>query len=317
MSTAAGTSNALSDPFLHPALFYRDDQEYLDGTVPFVREGLAAGESVAVAVPGDRLRLIRDALGADARNVRLLDMREAGRNPGRIIPGVLRAFADTVPVGRRARIIGEPIWAGRSTAEYPACVQHEALINAAFRGRAATVLCPYDAARLPARVLEDAHITHPAVVPAGSRSARPSAAYAPDAAVARYNEPLPLVADTMTYPFVADTLPEARHAATDEGRRLGLTGLTLEDLTLAVAELTTNSVVHGGGSGVLRIWGEGGHVLCEVRDRGRMTDPLAGRRPATRDQRGGRGLLMVNLLADLVRVHIGDEGTAIRCWFSR
>ncbi|MEV5934726.1 anti-sigma factor RsbA family regulatory protein [Streptomyces sp. NPDC052079] len=317
MSTAAGTAYALSDPFLHPALFYRDDQEYLDGTVPFVREGLAAGEPVAVAVPGDRLRLIRDALGADADSVRLLDMREAGRNPGRIIPAVLRAFADAAPAGRRARIIGEPVWPGRSTAEYPACVQHEALINAAFRGRLATVLCPYDAARLPAYALEDARTTHPAVIPAGSRSARHSTAYAPDAAIARYNEPLPLVTDAMTYPFVADSLPLARHAASAEGRRLGLTGLTLEDLTLAAAELTTNSVVHGGGSGVLRIWGEGRRVLCEVRDRGRMTDPLAGRRPATRDQRGGRGLLMVNLLADLVRMHTGDEGTTIRCWFSR
>src|SRR5690606_18971591 len=114
MSTRTAPPYADADPFHHPALFYRDDQEYLDGTVPFVREGLACGEPVAVAVPGDRLRLIRDALGADAEAVRLLDMREAGRNPGRIIPGVLRAFADALPAGHRARIVGEPVWAGRT-----------------------------------------------------------------------------------------------------------------------------------------------------------------------------------------------------------
>lgn len=316
MSTAATSPEATRDPFVHPALFYRDDREYLDGTVPFVRAGLAAGEPVAVAVPGDRLRLIRDALGADAERVRLLDMREAGRNPGRIIPGVLRAFADGRPAGHRVRIIGEPIWAGRSASEYPACVQHEALINAAFRGRTATILCPYDAVRLPGHVLEDAHATHPTVIPAGSRRERHSEGYAPDAVVARHNEPLPPVADAMTFPFAAESLPGARHAATDEGRRLGLTGTTLEDLALTTAELTTNSVLHGGGSGVLRVWGEDGRVLCEVRDTGRFTDPLAGRRPASRDQRGGRGLLMVNLIADLVRVHTGEEGTTIRCWFS-
>ncbi|MET9368598.1 anti-sigma factor RsbA family regulatory protein [Streptomyces griseoflavus] len=317
MRTETAAPDVTPDPFVHPALFYRSDREYLDGTVPFVREGLAAGEPVAAAVPGDRLRLLRDALGADARRVRLLDMREAGRNPGRIIPGVLRAFADAQPAGQRVRIIGEPVWAGRSASEYPACVQHEALINAAFRGRTVTILCPYDAARLPGHVLEDAHATHPTVIPGGSRPARHSEAYAPDAIVARYNEPLPLAPDAMTFPFVADSLPEARHAATDEGRRLGLTGTILDDLALATAELTTNSVLHGGGSGVLRVWGEDGRVLCEVRDAGRFTDPLAGRRPASRDQRGGRGLLMVNLLADLVRVHTGDEGTTIRCWFSR
>ncbi|MFI1416570.1 anti-sigma factor RsbA family regulatory protein [Streptomyces sp. NPDC020731] len=317
MSAAAEPLEAPSGPFVHPALFYRDDEEYLEGTVSFVREGLAAGEPVAVAVPGDRLRLIRDALGDDADTVRLLDMREAGRNPGRIIPGVLRAFADSRPDGKRVRIIGEPIWAGRSASEYPACVQHEALINAAFRGRAATILCPYDAVRLPAHVLADAHATHPTVIPAGARPVRDSEAYAPDAVVARYNEPLPLATDAMTFPFAAESLNSARHAASDEGRRLGLTGVTLGDLAIATAELTTNSVVHGGGSGELRIWAENGHVLCEVRDKGRMTDPLAGRRPASRDQRGGRGLLMVNLIADLVRVHTGDEGTTIRCWFPR
>lgn len=317
MSTATGPLGTAPDHFVHPALFYRDEREYLAGTVPFVREGLAAGEPVAVAVPGERLRLIEDALGDDAGRVRLLDMRQAGRNPGRIIPGVLRAFADTCPDGQRVRIIGEPIWAGRSATEYPACVQHEALINAAFRGRTVTVLCPYDAVGLPGHVLADAHATHPTVIPAGSRGVRDSAAYAPDAVVARYNEPLPLVEDAMTVPFVAESLPPARYAATDEGRRLGLTGVRLEDLALATAELTTNSVLHGGGAGVLRVWGEDGHVVCEVRDRGRLTDPLAGRRPAGRDQRGGRGLLLVNLIADLVRVHTGDEGTTIRCWFAR
>lgn len=313
MSAVAEHMDVLPGPFVHPALFYRDEREYLEGTVPFVREGLAAGEAVAVAVPGERLRLVRDALGADADTVRLLDMREAGRNPGRIIPGVLRAFADTRAAGRRVRIVGEPVWAGRSAAEYPACVQHEALINAAFRGRAVTILCPYDAVRLPAYVLTDAYATHPTVIPGGPRPR----SYDPDAAVARYNEPLPPVGDAMTFPFAAESLPTARYAASDEGRRLGLTGVTLDDLALATAELTTNSVLHGGGSGVLRVWAEDGHVLCEVRDGGRMTDPLAGRRPAGRDQRGGRGLLMVHLIADLVRVHTGDDGTTIRCWFPR
>lgn len=104
-------SAATTDPFVHPALFYRDEQEYLAGTLPFLEAGLAAGEPVAVAVPGANLRLIREGLGPAAEAVLLLDMQEAGRNPGRIIPGVLRAFADAQPSGRRVRIIGEPIWA--------------------------------------------------------------------------------------------------------------------------------------------------------------------------------------------------------------
>jgi anti-sigma regulatory factor (Ser/Thr protein kinase) len=308
---------AAVEPFVHPALFYRDAEEYLAGTVPFVRAGLESGEPVAVAVPGDNLRLIEAELGADARAVRLLDMREAGRNPGRIIPGVLRAFADAQEAGRRVRIIGEPIWAGRTPAEYPACVQHEALINTAFRGREVTILCPYDTVRLDERILADAYATHPVYIASGSDAELESAAYAPEHIVARYNEPLPPVPDAPVFAFTAQTLSQARHVATAAGARLGLAGTRLEDLALVTAELTTNSVVHGGGSGELRVWTEDGYVLCEVRDKGRLDDPLAGRRPAARDQRGGRGLLLVNLVSDLVRIHSGEEGTTVRCWFAR
>ncbi|PZG83964.1 anti-sigma regulatory factor, partial [Streptomyces sp. NTH33] len=158
--------------------------------------------------------------------------------------------------------------------------------------------------------------THPVVVHSGSAGQRESAAYAPEHVVARYNEPLPAVPDALSFPFTRQTLSQARHVATAEGARLGLAGIRLEDLALVTAELTTNSVVHGGGSGELRVWERDGYVLCEVRDRGRLDDPLAGRRPAVRDRRGGRGLLLVNLVADLVRVHSGEDGTTIRCWFA-
>ncbi|MFG2729253.1 anti-sigma factor RsbA family regulatory protein [Streptomyces canus] len=302
-------------PFLHPALFYRDEREYLAGVVPFVRKALAAGEPVAVAVPTENLRLLKAEIGA-GEAVRFLDMREAGRNPGRIIPGVLRAFADAQPPGTRVRIVGEPIWAGRTATEYPACVQHEALINAAFQGRPVTILCPYDTRRLDPQAVADAYATHPVVVDAGSGREEESARYDFEAVHARYNAPLPQAPDVPAHAFVADVLGEIRHFATDAAARFGLVRPRLDDLALAVAELTTNSVVHGGGSGLLRVWAEDGHVVCEVRDRGHLTDLLAGRRPPSRGQHGGRGLLIVNLVADLVRVHTGPEGSMVRCWFA-
>jgi anti-sigma regulatory factor (Ser/Thr protein kinase) len=302
-------------PFVHPALFYRDEREYLAGVVPFVRKALAAGEPVAVAVPTENLRLLKAEIGA-GEAVRFLDMREAGRNPGRIIPGVLRAFADAQPPGTRVRIVGEPIWAGRTATEYPACVQHEALINAAFQGRPVTILCPYDTRRLDPQAVADAYATHPVVVDAGSGREEESARYDFEAVHARYNAPLPPAPDVPAHAFVADVLGEIRHFATDAAARFGLVRPRLDDLALAVAELTTNSVVHGGGSGLLRVWAEHGHVVCEVRDRGHLTDLLAGRRPPSRGQHGGRGLLIVNLVADLVRVHTGPGGSTVRCWFA-
>ncbi|MER0449596.1 sensor histidine kinase [Streptomyces sp. Edi4] len=303
-----------TEPFVHPALFYRGQDEYLHGTVPFVRDGLKAGEPVAVAVPGPNLAILKAALGEDAAHVRFLDMTEAGRNPGRIIPKVLRAFADAHR-HTRVRIIGEPIWAGRSSVEYPACVQHEALINPAFQGRDVTILCPYDAERLDEQALADAYATHPLVISGGEE--RLSTAYAPEHVVARYNQPLEQPGAAEELAFHAGLLPDVRHFAVDQAARFGLSGTRLEDVALIVAELTTNSVRHGGGSGSLRMWTDGGQVVCEVQDSGHLDDPLVGRRPPARDQLGGRGLLMVHYLADLVRIHTGPEGTAIRCYINR
>ena len=308
MSTATSP-----EPFVHPALFYEGTDQYIAGTVPFLREGLDAGEPAAVAAPPDRLELIREGLGERAAaQVRFVDMTRAGRNPGRIIPGVLRKFADAQPGARRVRIIGEPIWQGRSADEYPACVQHEALINAAFTGRAVTILCPYDAGQLRKQALRDALATHPVVIDAGGQTS--STSYGPEEIIARYNEPLLAPSDAAVCAFAARTLPATRDFAVSQARSMGMSGVSLGDLELAVAELTTNSVVHGAGSGTLRIWAESGRAVCEVHDGGQLTDPLAGRRPPNPTQPGGRGLLLVHQLAELVRIHTGPEGTTIRCY---
>ena len=298
--------------FAHLALFYQGPWEYRAGAVPFILEGLAADVPVAVAAPGPRLRLLCDALGADAERVQLLDMTVAGRNPGRIIAEVLLAIADAHP-DRHVRIIGEPIWPGRSAIEYPACVQHEALINLAFRGRRATILCPYDVTALDPVVVADAAATHPTLIQRGRTSSSPD--YAPQRILSAYNRPLPEPPDAAVLSFDAPRLSLARRAATEHARRAGMDEERVEDVQLAVGELAANSLRHGGGSGVLRMWADADHWICEVRDVGWITDPLAGRRPASLTQRAGRGLLMVNHLADLVRTHTRPAETTIRAYF--
>jgi anti-sigma regulatory factor (Ser/Thr protein kinase) len=298
------------EQFMHPAFLYRGRDEYLAGLVPFILDGLAAGEPVLVAVPGPNLALIEAELAELASSVEPADMTQAGRNPGRIIPAVLLAFADSHagPV----RLVGEPVWPGRSLLEYPACVVHEALINLAFEGRDATILCPYDAERLDPAVLKDAARTHPTLVDAGGT--RDSDDYAPEATVEAYNELLPTPALAATLQFDQAGLSDARHFVADHGVRSGLSTIRAEDLTLAASELCTNSVLHGHGHGTLHMWPENGYVVCQVSDRGQITDPLAGRRLATSGQLGGRGLLLVNHVADLVRTHTGVGGTAVRVY---
>jgi anti-sigma regulatory factor (Ser/Thr protein kinase) len=301
-----------ADSFAHPALFYRGDREYLAATTAFVYAGLAAGEPVAVAVPSGNLALIRSALGDDASKVRLFDMARDGRNPGRIIPAVLRDFADRHP-GRHVRIIGEPIWPGRAAAAYPACAQHEALINMSFAGRLVTILCPYDAAGLPAEVLREVARTHPLLRDGMKEWA--SDAYAPEQVIEACNRPLEEPGTYLSLHFDRTNLSAVRLLAARAAAALGFRGHRLDDIRLVVAELGANSLKHGGGSGTIRVWDDDGVLVCEVADTGHITDPLAGRRPVDPSIPGSRGLLIVNLLSDLVRVHTRAGGTVIRVFF--
>ncbi|TDB74963.1 sensor histidine kinase [Micromonospora sp. KC723] len=300
--------------FIHEGLFYRDREELLAGTVPFVLEGLAHDEPVLVATPADRLGMIRAGVGADDR-VRYADMTQAGRNPGRIIPWVLQAFLDRHP-GRRVRIIGEPVWPGRTEAEQPACAQHEALINLAFADRDLHILCPYDATRLPTGVLADAHRTHPVLVDAAGR--RPSPHFAPTQVVAGHNKPLAAPDEPVALlRYDLGTLPEVRRFVTAYARDAALHPDRIADLQIAVTELATNSVAHASGGGMLHVWRTDEHLVCEVRDDGWLEDPLAGRLTPRHDGVGGRGLAIVHALCDLVLVHSTAAGTTVRLHMRR
>lgn len=300
------------EPFAHPALFYRGTREYLDGTLPFIHEGLAAGEPVAVAVPERNLGLIRSELGEDAERVRFLDMEEVGRNPGRILPAVLLAFANLHP-GRGTRIIGEPIWPARSPTEYVACLQHEALINLAFSGRDVTILCPYDVDGLDAGIIEYAEATHPVIM--DGPTSRPSARYAPERVIAECVGPLPEPGNAEVLSFGGGDLWMVRDFVVRHASRAGLSGVRLEDLRLIASELAANSLEHGGGSGNVRIWVEDRRIVLDVSDTGHIADPLAGRRPVDARHRGSRGLLVTNLLSDLVRVSTAVGGSTVRVYF--
>ncbi|HEX8868073.1 MAG TPA: sensor histidine kinase [Lentzea sp.] len=311
MITAEGGAGTASSagPFVHPALFYSSDEEYLAALVPSITGGLAEDLPVAVAVPSDRLEILRTATGVAANDVTWVDMTDAGRNPGRIIASVLHRFADAQP-DRHARIVGEPMWPGRTAIEYPACAQHEALINRAFAGRDITILCPYDTTGLDDQVVADARATHPEVWEPNLRYA--SDLYAPDDVVARYNQPLPRQAGADEFPVSAPAqLRAARKWAVDQARRRGLGEDRVADLQYIVTELVTNSLVHTPAGCVLRIARRDGHVACEVSDTGQLTDPLAGRRPRPPGLPNGRGLLLINQFADLVRIHTTPHSTTI------
>ncbi|MFF3212655.1 anti-sigma factor RsbA family regulatory protein [Streptomyces sp. NPDC002886] len=300
--------------FVHPAFFYEDFDGYVAGVGAFVRAAVSAGEPVLVAVPGQSLDALRESLGGNADGVTWTDMTGLGRNPGRIL-AALQDFAD-LHVSRPARIVGEPIWPGRSPAEVLEATRHEALINTAFAGRPATVLCPYDVRGLAPEVLADARRTHPTLIEGGSDL--PSTAYTDTARVsADCDRPLPEPGGEVPwFAYAHGGLAEVREYADAWARGTALSAARRGDLVLAVSEAAANSLSHGGGKGTLRLWattGPGAEVVAEIHDGGRLADPLAGRRrPSLASARGGRGLWMIHQLCDLVEVRALPDGFTLR-----
>ncbi|HXN38797.1 MAG TPA: ATP-binding protein [Solirubrobacteraceae bacterium] len=85
-----------------------------------------------------------------------------------------------------------------------------------------------------------------------------------------------------------------------------------EDLVLAVNELASNSVRHGGGRGTLRYWREAQALVCEVHDAGHIEDPYVGRTRPGPDAHSGRGLWLVDQLCDEMQIRSSRAGTVVR-----
>ncbi len=311
---AAAVKVALvGDSFHHAALFYSGEDGFLQGTLPFIADALAAEEAILVAVGEERSDLLKHALGEDAGRVSFLDTCELGRNPARVIPAWRKFLAENAAEGRTVSGIGETVWAGRSAAELEECRRYEALLEQAFaEGPSWRLLCPYDLVALDAGTIDAARSTHQAVMHEGV--SRRNSAYRPlHHASSPFKGSLPdPPAEREELAFTAHGLGVIRSLVAQQGAQAGLPEISREDLVLAVNELVTNSVQYGGGGGTLRIWREPGALVCEVRDRGFIRDPLVGRLPPPVDQYGGRGLWLANQLCDLAQIRSSPNGTVVR-----
>jgi anti-sigma regulatory factor (Ser/Thr protein kinase) len=298
--------------FQHAALLYDGDDGFVAGTLPFVSAGVEAGEPTMVAVTPARGALLAEALGDAAAAVSFVDMTELGRNPGRIIPAWHEFLDRHGGKGHGVRGVGEPVWAGRGAEELTECQLHEALLNVAFEdAEGFELLCPYDRTALDESVVHEACRTHPAVVAGAARQA--SETYGDADLLTPFDAPLPPPNGVSElFAFDRATLPDVRDAVGARARGSGMAAERVNDLVLAVNEAAANSVRHGGGNGILRMWEQDDEQVCEVKDRGLVDNPLVGRRAPARDGNGGWGLYMAHQVCDLVQLRSSGEGTVVR-----
>ena len=306
--------------FRHDALFYAGTAEFVDRTAAFIGDSVASREPILVVVSTEKIEQLRRRLGGDPDGVGFADMAQVGQNPARIIPAWREFVSEHASSGRRCRGIGEPIWAARSADELVECERHEALLNLAFADAPAWWLaCPYDTESLAQSVLEEAKRNHPHLIDGDHRLE--SETYRGLEAVATpFDDPLPEPIGTPAgYTFGADAEPlsAVRRRVADAAAAFGLDAARAGDLVLIINEVATNSVRHGGGSGVLRIWEEGPSLICEVSDAGRIEDPLVGRGKPSPELGSGFGLWLANQLCDLVQIRTFPTGSVVRLHVGR
>lgn len=305
--------------FRHEALFYAGDEDFVTGTSQFIRDGLANDEPTLVVVSAKKIAMLTESLGRDAQAVLFADMNNVGLNPARIIPAWRDFVAEYGAGGRRLRGIGEPIWKGRAPAELVESQRHEALLNVAFAGgQAWYLLCPYDTESLEPEVVEEALRSHPFTSHASSGNAESGQYVGLEIESGPFDAPLPEpLGAPPEFTFQAGPMGGLRRLVAGHALDAGLSSVTTSDLVLAVTEVAGNSLKHGGGEGILRIWQDPATLYCEVRDRGYIRHPLVGREKPAPDTDGGRGLWLVNQLCDLVQVRTNESGTVVRLHMNR
>jgi anti-sigma regulatory factor (Ser/Thr protein kinase) len=293
--------------YRHEAFLYSGQAEFLSGTLPFIRRAAGAGDPILVMVSAEKIDLLRQRLGAGT----VADMASAGDNPARII-AAWQAFVQDHAGAAQLWGIGEPVYPERSPTELAECQLHEALLNVAFD--VATpfwLLCPYDLEALAADVIDEAHRNHPFVVRGEERQV--CAAFRPVDLADPFDRPVPpRPAGAGPMSFQAGDLPRVRAFVATRAEQAGLDQEAAETLVLAVNEVATNSLKHGGGRGELRAWTDGRSLVVEVSDQGHITSPLVGRLRPALEAAGGAGLWVANQLCDLVQIYSSARGTSVR-----
>jgi anti-sigma regulatory factor (Ser/Thr protein kinase) len=291
----------------HGALVYESPEEFAAFAVPFLREGLEAGEGAVVAHTQPGLALMREALGADAAAVTFVDVGEAYTRPARLLASYHELFVEQLGLTPSVRAIAD-VQFGPDPQEWNRWTAYEAVTNRSFAHLPAWVVCSYNAEWTPEPVIDGVWRTHREVFPDGEHGRFED----PDALL-RELAPEPRELDGLRSIGVGRDLEDFRErlarelAAEDVGEDQALGFL------LAATELAANALEHGGGVEDVRVGRADGRFVCEVVDRGAgFDDPAAGYlapRPGV-----GRGLWLVRQLAWELELFHAEDGFTARIW---
>jgi anti-sigma regulatory factor (Ser/Thr protein kinase) len=302
--------------YAHDALFFDSPGQLTDVAVPFLLEGLAAGEAAVVAAGTPTANLLREAVGGDPR-VHVMERGDVYRARTPTAISTFRRLAEQRAADgvTRVRVVGEVDF-GPTERDWVEWQRYESVINDALAEWPLWGLCVFDTQRLPEPLLETARRTHATVVTVGDRAPNPEftdpADYLRSLPIPR--EPLEDTPPRISVPDVSDFVG-LRHAVARELATAPAPRDSVEDFLLAVDEMTSNAMRHGGPPVGLRLWVAADRIICTISDRGPGWDnPFAGYGPAHGEDlsRGGMGLWLARQLCDHVDISSNGDGAGAR-----
>jgi anti-sigma regulatory factor (Ser/Thr protein kinase) len=298
-----------SEKLRHGAFAYEGDDEYVARSLPFLNEGLEAGEGCIVAHNREGIALMRDALGRDAERVSFVDVGAVYTRPERALAAYCRTLLGGLRAASSVRAVAD-LQIGPWREEWDQWVRYEAMTNLAYSHLPAWVVCTYDVNRVPDAVMDEMASTHSEVLGDGWRESE------------QFEDPRDLMRRLTPDP---EPLPHLRSMAAGDDlerfrERLARALMTEKvpeatalDVLVAATEVAGNAVRHGGGIEEVRVGTAAGRFVCEVIDRGDgFDDPASGYvvpRAGT-----GSGLWVARQLAWRLETFHSPRGFTVRLW---
>lgn len=302
------TSSQTHSAYRHGLLVHDTDEELVEGTRAFVARGLASGGDVLVHGTRDRVALMRDAVGSHPRLGYGFD-EELYQAPMRTLFAYQRTLAERSEPGQLWVTGTVPL--GLGAAQQAAWHRYESAVDEALGAYPFAALCTYDTRDRPASVIAAALATHrtvnvdltdrdnpryvePAAFLGAPLAQRPEAPAAPPSTAA------------VIHGF--DQLSAARDLVkADAYRHSAVSPQTIEQLRVAVSEVTANGLLHGRAPVRVSLWTEVGSLTCLVEDSGPgHPDPMAGYRHP--DGASSMGLWVARQMVDDLEIGSSPSG---------
>jgi transcriptional regulator with XRE-family HTH domain len=159
----------------HSALVYETEKDFLDVAGPYLADGIEGGDAILSVTTPANIELLRDHLGADAKQVEFVDSGDQTLYSGPAAAlDTYMAFLNAKLEGGApwVRVLGQPVWR-RSKAEVRQWVKYESLFNLVFAAAPLSVLCAYDETLLAPGIVNQARCTHPRLIEAGGPADSP------------------------------------------------------------------------------------------------------------------------------------------------